>query len=170
MEVGDPSLDEVVCGPVIDAKNADRVQSWVKEAVDGGARMVCGGEREQNLVQPVFLENVESSAKVKCAEVFGPVVVLDRYSTESEAIDRVNDSVFGLQTGVFTDRLSFLWRCYEELEVGGVIHNDFPTFRVDHMPYGGVKESGLGREGISYAMEDYTERRILALRPGGPPR
>jgi acyl-CoA reductase-like NAD-dependent aldehyde dehydrogenase len=166
LPVGDPAGDEVVCGPLIDAKNADRVQTWVAEAVTGGASVIAGGERDGNLVQPIVLEGVDPAARVQKEEVFGPVVILERYDSEDEAIAKVNASDFGLQAGVFTDRLSFVWRCFEELEVGGVIHNDYPTFRVDHMPYGGVKDSGFGREGIHYAMEDYTERRLLAVRSG----
>ena len=164
LDVGDPSDASVVCGPLIDGKNADRIQAWIAEAVEQGATRLTGGERDGNVVRPTVLTNVDKASKVTCLEAFGPVVVLDRYSTEQECIDKVNDSDFGLQAGVFTDSLSFVWKCFNELEVGGVIHNDFPTFRVDHMPYGGVKDSGFGREGIHYAMDDYTERRVLAIR------
>ncbi len=166
LPTGDPSKDDTVCGPVIDGKNADRILAWIDEAVQGGARKQVGGERDGNVVTPAVLIDVARSAKVSCLEAFGPVVVLDRYATEQECIDKINDSDFGLQAGVFTDSLAFTWKCFQELEVGGVIHNDYPTFRVDHMPYGGVKDSGFGREGIHFAMEDYTERRLLAIKAG----
>lgn len=165
LAVGDPHDATVVCGPLIDAKNAARIGEWIGEATSRGGRLLTGGQREGNLVRPALLEQAPPDARVVREEAFGPVAVLERYTDLDDAIARVNDSAFGLQAGIFTDSVNAVWRCFEHLEVGGVIHNDVPTFRVDHMPYGGVKDSGFGREGLPFALEDYTERRLLALRP-----
>lgn len=167
LRVGDPRDPRVLCGPLIDEKNAARVLAWIDEAKARGARLLCGGERRGNVVTPALLEEVPGDARLSCEEAFGPVATLEPYEELDDAIARVNDSAYGLQAGVFTDSLAHVWRCYERLEVGAVIHNDVPTFRVDHMPYGGVKDSGFGREGVPFAVEDYTERRLLALRPAG---
>lgn len=166
---GDPSCEATVSGPLIDAKNAARVESWIAMAIESGASVLVGGPREGNVVHPTVLESVPRSALVYASEAFGPVMTLEPYGDIDEAIRIANDSRYGLQTGVFTNDIGALWRAFEGLEVGGVIHNDVPTFRVDHMPYGGVKDSGFGREGPAYALEDYTERRLLALRPSGIP-
>lgn len=166
--VGDPRDERTVCGPLIDGRNADRIMRWIEEAEDLGGKVLTGGRREGNVVWPTLMTDVPVGARLSCEEAFGPVATIERYGDLSEAIERVNDSRFGLQTGVFTDSVQDVWRCFEELDVGGVVHNDVPTFRVDHMPYGGVKESGLGREGIPFSLEDFTELRLLALRPGGP--
>jgi glyceraldehyde-3-phosphate dehydrogenase (NADP+) len=167
--VGDPRREETIAGPLIDARAAARVVEWIEEARQGGARVRCGGERDGNVITPTLLEDVPPDARLARQEVFGPVALLAPFADIDDAIAQVNDSPFGLQVGVFTDSVRDVWRCYEGCEVGGVIHNDFPTWRVDHMPYGGVKDSGFGREGLRYAMDDYTERRLLALRPEGIP-
>jgi len=163
---GDPKSPEVICGPMIDEANADRIVTWIREAAEAGATLLCGGRREGNVISPAVLEGVDPASKLSCQEAFGPVVVLDSYEKYEDAIGMVNDSIYGLQAGLFTNDLAKVMKAFEEIEVGGVIHNDYPTFRVDFMPYGGVKESGFGREGIRYAMAEMTEPRLLVLRPG----
>lgn len=163
---GDPRDPRVTNGPLIDERAASRVLSWIEEARAKGATLLCGGTREGNVIAPTVLEGVPPDAALAREEAFGPVCTLSSYATLDEALARVNASDYGLQAGVFTNDLAVLWRCYEALEVGGLIHNDVPTFRVDHMPYGGVKASGLGREGPAYALEDFTEARLLAFFPG----
>lgn len=162
LAVGDPSHETTVIGPMIDVRHAERVESWIEEARDRGA-IVHGGKREGAVLHPAVLEEVPPDARVACEEVFGPVVLVSRFSTFDEALEKVNDSRFGLQAGLFTDSLSRVRRAWERLEVGGLIVGDYPTYRQDNMPYGGVKASGLGREGLLYAMEDYTEPRLLVL-------
>jgi glyceraldehyde-3-phosphate dehydrogenase (NADP+) len=161
---GDPHREETVAGPLIDATAAARVRAWVQEALEGGAVMLTGNLGEGNLVPPIVLEKVTRDMKVWREEIFGPVVTLTPCQTFAEALELANDSEYGLQAGVFTNNLAHAWRAYETLEVGGVIINDAPNFRVDHMPYGGVKASGLGREGVRYAIEELTELRLLVLR------
>ena len=135
------------------------------EATDAGARLLCGGERGGCFVEPSVLVDVPHHARLWCEEVFGPVVCVQRYDDLGEALAVANDSRYGLQAGVFTRSIDVVWRCFEGLEVGAVIHDDAPTFRVDAMPYGGVKESGQGREGLRDAIREMTEPRMLALRP-----
>lgn len=162
---GDPRESGVVCGPLVDDGNVERVLGWIDEAKQQGARLLCGGERQGSVVTPALLEGVSDGVALACEEAFGPVALLEPYASLDAAIARVNASRYGLQAGVFTDSTKVLWRCYEELELGAVIHNDAPAFRVDLMPYGGVKDSGLGREGLRYALEEHTELRLLALKP-----
>jgi len=161
--VGDPRREETVVGPFIDAAAGVRVRQWVEEALAGGARLTAGGPGEGNLMPPTVLENVTRDLKVWKDEVFGPVVVLTPCADFTQALAMANDSVYGLQAGVFTGNLAHAWQAFETLEVGGVILNDSPAFRVDNMPYGGVKASGHGREGLRYAIEELTEIRLLAL-------
>ncbi|MDI6853960.1 MAG: aldehyde dehydrogenase family protein [Deltaproteobacteria bacterium] len=161
---GDPGREETVAGPMIDETAARKVRTWVREAVDGGAVMLTGGLGEGSLIPPIVLENVSRDMKVWREEVFGPVVTLTPCRSFAEALALANDSVYGLQAGVFTNNLAHAWQAFETLEVGGVIINDAPIFRADHMPYGGAKASGLGREGVRYAMEELTELRLLALK------
>lgn len=163
----DPRDERTVCGPLIDEENVERVLGWIKEAQAGGAKVLCGGHRKGHLIKPAVLENVPGDVKLSCQEVFGPVCTLASFRDLDDAIAQVNRSSYGLQAGIFTDSIDHVWRAYEGLEVGGVIHNDVPTFRVDHMPYGGIKDSGFGREGLPWAIEDYTERKLLALKPDG---
>ncbi len=163
LRAGDPQDDNTVVGPLINEEAARRVEAWVQEAVAQGARVLTGGKRIGPVVEATVLSDVTPSMKVSCCEVFGPVVTLTRYARFQEALDSLNDSEFGLQAGVFTRDVQRVFRAYQELEVGTVLINEIPTFRADHMPYGGVKNSGLGREGVRYAIEDMTELKLLVL-------
>jgi acyl-CoA reductase-like NAD-dependent aldehyde dehydrogenase len=164
VKAGDPAREDTVIGPFIEPGAASRVRQWVEEALAGGAQLVTGGPGEGNLMPPTVLEKVTRDMRVWEDEVFGPVVVLAPFGDFSQALALANDSVYGLQAGVFTNNLAHAWQAFETLEVGGVIINDAPMFRVDNMPYGGVKNSGFGREGLRYAIEELTEMRLLALR------
>jgi len=163
LEVGDPSDEATQVGPVINEEAAVRIEAWVSEAVEGGATVLTGGGRAGTTVEPTVLEGVASSAKVSCDELFGPVVVVEPVADETAAFERVNDSPYGLQAGVFTHNLQTAFHAHRELEVGGVIIGDVPSYRADQMPYGGVKQSGVGREGVRYAMADYTYERVMVL-------
>ena len=163
LKVGDPLDPTVDVGPVIDHGALERIDAWVKEAVEGGAEILTGGKREDPLYWPTILHDTKPDMKVRCEEVFGPVTTLERYETFEEAIDLVNDSPYGLQAGVFTSSIDRAMLAHRDLEVGGVIVNDVSAFRADQMPYGGWKESGYGREGLRYAMESMTEHRIMVL-------
>ena len=165
---GDPKDPEVFIGPMISEKEAARLDGWIQEAVGAGAKLLCGGGRNGAMLEATLLEDVPPAQAVVCQEAFGPVAVLSSYSEYEEALAAVNDSVFGLQAGVFTRDLYKAQRAWDVLEVGGVVIGDVPSWRVDHMPYGGVKESGLGREGIRFAIEDMTEIRLMVVRT--PPR
>jgi acyl-CoA reductase-like NAD-dependent aldehyde dehydrogenase len=164
LRMGDPRDPEVFIGPMISAGEAARLDGWIQQAVDGGATLLCGGKREGAMLEATLLEGVEEGQAVVCQEAFGPVAVLSRYRDFGEALESVNRSVFGLQAGIFTRDLYKAQRAWDELEVGGVVIGDVPSWRVDHMPYGGVKESGLGREGIRFAIEDMTEIRLMVVR------
>lgn len=161
--VGDPSNPRTVVGPMIDEQAARKVESWISEATEGGARVLCGGGRTGAVLQPTVLVDVAPEMKVSCQEAFAPVVTVDRFTDFKDAVERVNTSAYGLQAGIFTNSASDIFYAYRELEVGGVIINDASSFRVDHMPYGGVKESGIGREGVRYAIEEMTEMKLLSL-------
>jgi acyl-CoA reductase-like NAD-dependent aldehyde dehydrogenase len=161
---GDPSVEATVIGPMIDAAAAAKVRAWVQEARDGGARLAAGNPGTGNIIPAMVLEGVSREMKVWNQEVFGPVAVLTPFDDFSQALEMANDSDYGLQAGVFTQDLAHAWQAFETLEVGGVIMNDAPVFRVDNMPYGGAKASGLGREGVRYAMEELSELRLLALK------
>lgn len=159
---GDPLKKETRISTMIDEENAKRVDEWVKEAVKQGAKLICGGKRKKTFYEPTILTNTNSKMKVNAEEVFGPVICVEKYNGKIEdAIKKINDSKFGLQCGVFTDSVTELDLCFKHIEVGGIIHNDVPTLRFDQMPYGGVKESGLGREGVKYAIMDMMEPKIL---------
>jgi acyl-CoA reductase-like NAD-dependent aldehyde dehydrogenase len=162
---GDPAREETVVGPFIDAAAAERVRAWVREALDAGAHLAAGNLGAGNLMPAVVLEKVTRGMLVWRNEVFGPVATLTPFEDFAQALTMANDSDYGLQAGVFTPNLAHAWQAFEALEVGGVILNDAPVFRQDHMPYGGVKASGLGREGVRYAMEELTELRLLAIKP-----
>ncbi len=164
---GDPANSETTLGPIISEKEALRIERWIDEAVAAGAKILCGGKRNGVFIDATWLENVDPALSVSADEVFGPVAVLEPFDRFEKAVEKVNDSVFGLQAGVFTKNLDHAFYAWNELEVGGVIIGDIPSMRVDSMPYGGVKESGLGREGIRYAMEDMTEIRLLVLNQAG---
>jgi len=161
--MGDPFDEKTDLGPMIDEKSLERTQAWVDEAVKGGASLLCGGRREGRFFPPTVLANVKAEMKVHCAEVFAPIVNLYRYSEFPAALAAVNDSPYGLQAGVFARDIGRIFQAFADLEVGGVIVNDVPTWRVDSMPYGGEKDSGQGREGVRYAIEEMTQLRLLAL-------
>ncbi len=162
--MGNPLDEATFIGPMISEKEAERLAGWIDAAVARGAKRLCGGKRDGAMLEATLLEDVPADTEVCAQEAFGPVAVLSRYRDFDEALRRVNDSVFGLQAGLFTRDWWKVQQAFDELEVGGVLVGDSPSWRVDHMPYGGVKESGLGREGVRFAMEDMTEIRLLALR------
>jgi acyl-CoA reductase-like NAD-dependent aldehyde dehydrogenase len=164
LKVGDPRQEDTFIGPMISAEEAARLEEWVRSANARGARLLCGGQRVGAMFHPTLLEDVPKDASLCAQEAFGPVAVLSKFPDFEAALDEVNDSAFGLQAGVFTRDLHKAHRAWERLEVGGVIIGDVPSWRVDHMPYGGVKDSGLGREGVRFAMEDMTEIRLLVIR------
>ena len=161
---GDPKDDKTFIGPMIDEKEAARLDGWIQQAVKGGAKVLCGGQRQGTMLQATVLEGVDPRQKISCLEAFGPVALLQKYRDFDEAIRIVNASDYGLQAGVFTHDMRKAMRAWDEIEAGGVIIGDVPSFRVDNMPYGGVKASGLGREGIRYAIEDMTEIRLMVMR------
>jgi acyl-CoA reductase-like NAD-dependent aldehyde dehydrogenase len=161
---GDPSHDGVLCGPLIDEANADRVAEWIESAREAKGRLLCGGERAGNVITPTLLEEVPSDEPLVSDEVFGPVACLDAYEDFEQALLMTNDSRYGLQAGIFTSDTSQVQRAWSKLEVGGIIHNDVPTWRTDPMPYGGVKGSGTGREGPAYTYREMTEERLLVLK------
>ena len=161
---GNPSDENTFIGPMIDVKEAARLDDWIKEAVAGGAKLLCGGQRDGAMLAATLLEDVPRGAKLNTEEAFGPVAFFTRFKTFDEALHIVNDSKFGLQAGIFTRDLFHMLKAWDVLDVGGVVINDVPSYRVDNMPYGGVKDSGLGREGVRFAMEDMTEIRNLVIR------
>lgn len=163
LSTGAPTDDATDVGPLIDEQAARRVEEWVEEAVAAGARVLTGGTRDGATVAPTVLTDVPDTVRVSCEEVFGPVVVVEPVESLDEAFARVNDSRFGLQAGVFTRDLQVAFRAAQVLEVGGVVIGDVPSYRADQMPYGGIKDSGTGREGVHAAMEDLTEERVLVL-------
>jgi glyceraldehyde-3-phosphate dehydrogenase (NADP+) len=160
---GDPEDSQTVVGPMITEKAAKKVEEWIKEAVAGGARLLCGGGRKGAVLEPTVLTDVRAEMNVCAKEVFAPVATVEPFANFKQAISMVNNSLYGLQAGVFTNSLTNMVQAFEDLEVGGVIVNDAPTYRMDHMPYGGVKDSGFGREGIRYAIEEMTEMKLLGL-------
>ncbi|MEM8699095.1 MAG: aldehyde dehydrogenase family protein [Pseudomonadota bacterium] len=169
LKSGDPKDPETFIGPMISEGEAKRLHDWVLEAHSNGADVLCGGRREGAMLEATLMENVDVQEKIVSEEAFGPVAVLSPFSTWDQAIDMVNASKFGLQAGIFTRDFYKVQKAWDKLDVGGVVVGDVPSYRVDNMPYGGVKESGLGREGIVFAMEDMTEIRNLVIRtpPGG---
>jgi acyl-CoA reductase-like NAD-dependent aldehyde dehydrogenase len=164
LRMGDPRDEGVFIGPMIDEAAAKRVEQWIAAAIKGGAKPLAGGKRRGNLLPAALLENVPHGSDLYRKEAFGPVACIEPFADFDEALERVNDSDFGLQAGVFTGDLAHAMRAWDRLEVGGVIVGDIPSFRVDNMPYGGVKGSGFGREGVRYAIADMTEPRLLVLR------
>lgn len=167
LRAGDPLEEETFLGPLITEDEARRVESWVNAAVARGARVLCGGRRQGPMYAATLVEGVPDDEPLSGDEVFGPVAVVEPYTSFAEACRRVNASRYGLQAGVFTRDLHAAFYAFRELEVGGVVINDVPSFRVDHMPYGGVKDSGFGREGVRYAIEEMTELRLLVLNRAG---
>jgi acyl-CoA reductase-like NAD-dependent aldehyde dehydrogenase len=163
LTLGDPLEESTDVGPVIDRAAAERIESWVREAVQGGARLLAGGGRSGSLVEPAVLASVTPAMRVSCEEVFAPLVCLYRYTDVADAIDAVDDGRFGLQAGIFTNDWRVIRAAFDTIEVGGLVVNDVSAFRVDHMPYGGVKESGFGREGLRYAIHEMSETKLLVI-------
>ena len=158
---GDPLDEKVTMGPMIDLENAERIESWVNEAVAEGAKIQTGGKRDKSYYPPTILTNVNPNLPVACCEAFGPILIVNSYTNFNDAIKAVNNTDFGLQAGVFTNNMNKALGAFNQLDVGGVVINDIPTFRVDNMPYGGVKDSGFGREGIKYSLREMTEIKLL---------
>lgn len=163
IKCGDPLDENVLVGPMITENDAKRIEEWVNEAVNGGAKILIGGKRKGEFYKPTVLTNTKPEMKVNALEAFAPIVTIEPVETFEEGIKQVNNSRYGLQAGVFTNNLKNALYAMENLEVGGVIINDYPTFRVDNMPYGGVKDSGTGREGLKYAIEDMTELKLVVF-------
>jgi acyl-CoA reductase-like NAD-dependent aldehyde dehydrogenase len=163
LQVGDPLDESTDLGPLIRESDAIRASEWVQEAVQAGATLLCGGKRHGSILEPAVLTGTRPDMKVNCQEIFAPVVTIEPYDDFSAALKRINESPYGLQAGVFTSDAQRIFQAYEELEVGGVIAGDVPSFRIDHMPYGGIKDSGLGREGLRYAIEEMTEPKLLVM-------
>jgi acyl-CoA reductase-like NAD-dependent aldehyde dehydrogenase len=164
LQMGDPRDERTFIGPIISDKEAARIEKWIHDAVSAGATLLCGGGRDGKMVEPTLLESVPKDAPLYAAEAFGPVAMLEPFADFDETIRIVNDSRYGLQAGLFVRDITKIHKAWDELEVGGVIIGDVPSWRVDHMPYGGVKDSGIGREGIRFAIEEMTEIRLLAIR------
>jgi acyl-CoA reductase-like NAD-dependent aldehyde dehydrogenase len=163
LKLGDPLDETSDLGPMIRESDAIRAYDWVQEAVRGGARLLCGGQRQGSMLEPTVLTSTKPSMKVNCQEVFAPVVTVEPYADFSGALKQINNSAYGLQAGLFTSDAKLIFHAYDELEVGGVITGDVPTFRIDHMPYGGVKDSGFGREGLRDAIQEMTEPKLLVM-------
>jgi acyl-CoA reductase-like NAD-dependent aldehyde dehydrogenase len=163
LKIGDPLDEETDLGPLIRESDAIRATEWVQEAVQDGATLLAGGKRRGSILEPTVLTGTRPDMRVNCQEIFAPVVTMEPYDDFSHALRLINESPYGLQAGVFTRDVNRIFQAYEELEVGGVIAGDVPSFRIDHMPYGGVKDSGLGREGLRYAIEEMTEPKLLVM-------
>lgn len=163
LKIGNPLDEAVDVGPMISEKEAARAESWVKEAIDNGAKLITGGKREGLIFAPTILTDVDAEMRVQCQEIFAPVVTVSPYEKFTDAIDAIDNSAYGLQAGIFTRDLKAIFQAYEQLKVGGLIVGDIPTYRADHMPYGGMKESGFGREGLKYAIEEMSEIKTLVL-------
>jgi acyl-CoA reductase-like NAD-dependent aldehyde dehydrogenase len=164
LKMGDPRREDTFIGPLIAEKEAERLESWIRSAERRGARILCGGRRDRAMLEATLLEDVPDDEPLSCKEAFGPVAVLSKFSSFDGALRAVNASAFGLQAGVFTRDVYKVQRAWDRLEVGAVLIGEVPSWRVDHMPYGGVKDSGFGREGVRFAMHDMTEIRLLVLR------
>jgi glyceraldehyde-3-phosphate dehydrogenase (NADP+) len=166
LRTGDPLAETTDVGPMIDQANAERAAAWMAEAVAAGARIAVGGRRDGAVIEPAVLLDTTPDMRVNCEEIFAPVTTVRAYTDFDQALDTVNDSPYGLQTGLFTNDMRRILHAFERLDVGGIVVNDVPGYRVDHAPYGGVKASGQGREGVRYAIEDMTELRLLVLNAG----
>ena len=163
LQTGDPLDESTDVGPLIRETDAQRTADWIHEAMRGGARVLCGGNRKGSIVEPTVLTGTKPEMKVNCQEIFGPVVTVEPYAEFDEALRQINSSAYGLQAGLFTRDAKRMFQAFEELEVGGLLAGDVPTFRIDHMPYGGVKDSGIGREGLRYAIEEMTEPKLMVM-------
>jgi acyl-CoA reductase-like NAD-dependent aldehyde dehydrogenase len=163
LKTGDPLEESTDVGPLIRESDAIRAADWIHEAVRSGARLLCGGQRKGSVLEPTVLTGTRQDMKVNCQEVFAPVVTIEAYDNFSDVLKQINNSPYGLQAGIFTRDAKLLFSAYEELEVGALMAGDVPTFRIDHMPYGGIKDSGLGREGLRSAIEEMTEPKLLVM-------
>jgi acyl-CoA reductase-like NAD-dependent aldehyde dehydrogenase len=163
LHVGDPALEETDVGPLIRESDAKRVEQWIEEAIDSGATLLAGGKRNGSMVRPTVLTGTYSPMQVRDEEIFGPVIAVEPYEHFGDSIAAVNASRYGLQAGLLTRDAGLIQQAYGALEVGALIVGDAPTWRLDSMPYGGVKDSGEGREGVRYAIEEMTERRLLVM-------
>jgi acyl-CoA reductase-like NAD-dependent aldehyde dehydrogenase len=163
LRMGDPLDESSDLGPLIRESDAIRAADWIQEALRGGARLLCGGKRKGSMLEPTVLTGTKPDMKVNCQEIFAPVVTVEPYQDFAGALKALNNSPYGLQAGLFTRDAKLIFQAYEELEVGGLIAGDVPTFRVDHMPYGGIKDSGVGREGVRDAIQDMTEPKLLVM-------
>jgi len=164
LKMGDPRREDTFIGPMISAKEAKRLIEWLREAEEQGGKVLVGGKRKGAMLEATVMENVPEDCRLQREEAFGPVALLAKFNDFSEALAKVNDSRFGLQAGIFTRDIHKAHLAWEQLEVGGVVIGDIPSWRADQMAYGGVKDSGIGREGIRYAMKDMSETRIMVLR------
>ena len=166
LKMGDPKDESTFVGPMISESESRRLAGWMESAVKAGAKIIAGGRVEGAMFEATLLENVGRDTDLYRKEAFGPIAILEKFDDFDRALMTVNDSDFGLQAGIFTDSLAHAHRAWDELDVGGVVINDVSSFRVDNMPYGGVKDSGIGREGVRYAIEDMTELRLMVMREG----
>ncbi len=164
LKMGNPKEEETFIGPMISEKEASRLYGWIQEAIDDGAKLLCGGKCYGNMLEATLLENVSTKSNLSCQEAFGPAAILTPFNDFDQALEDVNNSDFGLQAGIFTRDIYKAHKAWDTLDVGGVLIGEIPSWRVDHMPYGGVKDSGLGREGIRFAIEDMTEVRLMVIR------
>jgi acyl-CoA reductase-like NAD-dependent aldehyde dehydrogenase len=157
-------MDESIkMGPLINEEAAVRTEEWVTEAVEGGAKLLAGGKRSGSFFEPTVLSGVKPGMRLSCEEAFAPLVMVEPYDAFEDGVDSINDSPYGLHAGLFTSDMKRIFYAFDKLDVGGVVANDVPTYRVDNMPYGGIKMSGFGREGVRYAMEEMTEPKLLVL-------
>jgi glyceraldehyde-3-phosphate dehydrogenase (NADP+) len=163
LKTGDPLDKATELGPMITEKDAKRAEEWISEAESGGAKVLIGGKREGTFLQPTVIEHAPRESRICAEEAFAPVIAIFPVESFASAVNQLNDSAYGLQAGVFTNNLEHALSAFDALDVGGVIINDVPAYRIDHMPYGGVKDSGLGREGIRWAIEDMTEPRLMVI-------
>eukprot|EP01126_Amoeba_proteus_P061471 TRINITY_DN8254_c0_g3_i8.p1 TRINITY_DN8254_c0_g3~~TRINITY_DN8254_c0_g3_i8.p1 ORF type:complete len:421 (+),score=73.93 TRINITY_DN8254_c0_g3_i8:411-1673(+) len=164
LKTGDPYLPDTFVGPLIAQEEAIRIERWIKEAEERGAKILCGGTRSGSFIPPTILTDVPTSTTVYCEEVFGPVCIVSAYSSLASVCSEINTSKYGLQAGIFTCNISQANYVYDALHVGGVVINDIPSARVDAMPYGGIKDSGVGREGVTYAMDEFTEMKVMLMK------
>jgi acyl-CoA reductase-like NAD-dependent aldehyde dehydrogenase len=163
IKAGNPFEEDTIVGPMITLKEAERVERWIKEATGGNAEILAGGSRENAVIKPTILANTISSQNVNSKEVFAPLMTLREFDNFEDAVKEVNNSDYGLQAGVFTNNMKNAMYAFDNIEVGGVVINDISTYRLDSMPYGGVKQSGFGKEGVKYAIEEMTERRLMVI-------
>jgi glyceraldehyde-3-phosphate dehydrogenase (NADP+) len=163
LKTGDPLQPGTELGPMISEKDAQRAEEWIREAADGGAKVLTGGKREGTFLQPTVIERAPRGSRICAEEAFAPVIAIFPVESPASGINQLNDSAYGLQAGIFTNNLEHALSAFDQVEAGGVIINDVPAYRIDHMPYGGVKDSGLGREGIRWAIEDMTEPKLMVI-------